>query len=214
MCQSARRVSFHVSHRALHLPPPRHTPSTALCPPCTSVDGTPLLPKNIIYKLPGVVLLRQLIVGFGFFAVGSITDRNNKEGEGNTTFGIQNSAQKFLNFRFCGAVITTIIASISLQMLALASPITFLNLLGMYILLIITLFLEFAGISFRACPIFLYHAIVHSILSTLGITSMYDPGPLWEHTTGDTLRRGRGINGVEVHKEWVQDAIEVAHVGV
>ena len=114
------------------------------------MDGRLLLPKNIIHNLPGFVLLCQLIVGFGFFAVGSITDRNNKEGEGNTTFGIQNSAQKFLNFRFCGAVITTILASISLQMLALAFPIAFLNLPDMYILLFITLFLEFVGISFRA----------------------------------------------------------------
>ena len=115
-----------------------------------------------------------MIFVFGFFGVGAITDRKNKEGEGNTIFGIQNSTQKFLNFRFCGAVITTILTSISLQMLVLVFPVPFLNLPEMYILLFIALFLEFVGISFRAWPIFLYHAIVHSILSALGIHRMYD----------------------------------------
>ena len=93
LCESARRVSFRVLRRALHLSPPCHTPSTALCPPPTSMDGRPLLLKNIIHNLPGFVLLRQLIVVFGFFAVGAITKRNNKEGEGNTTFSIQNASR-------------------------------------------------------------------------------------------------------------------------
>merc|ERR1711935_508552 len=80
------------------------------------------------------------------FFVGAITGLNIKEGEGNNIFGIQDSAQKFLNFGFHGAVITTILASISWQLAASAFPIAFLNNPLTYVLLVIALFLEFIGI--------------------------------------------------------------------
>ena len=105
------RVSFRVMRHAHHLLSPCHTPSTALCLLYTSLDRRPLLLKNIIHYLPGYMLLCQLTLFFYFFVVGAITNLNNKEGEGNTTFGIQN--QKFLNFCFHDAAITTILTSIS-----------------------------------------------------------------------------------------------------
>jgi hypothetical protein len=82
-----------------------------------------LILKGNIQNFPGFMILRQLTIVFSFFVVGAITGLNNKEGEGNTIFRIQYSAQKFLNFGFHGAVITTILASISLQLAALAFPI-------------------------------------------------------------------------------------------
>merc|ERR1711935_1224551 len=83
---------------------------------------------------------------FFFFMAGAITGLNIKEGEDNNIFGIRDSAQKFLNFGFHGAVITTILASISWQLAASAFPIAFLNNPMTYVLLVIALFLEFIGI--------------------------------------------------------------------
>merc|ERR1712194_116081 len=79
-----------------------------------------LLFKGNGQNLPGFMIGRQLTVVFSFFLVGAITGLNIKEGEGNNIFGIQDSAQKFLNFGFHGAVITTILASISWQLAASA----------------------------------------------------------------------------------------------
>merc|ERR1712194_997620 len=97
-----------------------------------------LLFKGNGQNLPGFMIGRQLTVVFSFFLVGAITGLNIKEGEDNNIFGIRDSAQKFLNFGFHGAVITTILAS--------AFPIAFLNNPMTYVLLVIALFLEFIGI--------------------------------------------------------------------
>merc|ERR1712194_174107 len=107
-----------------------------------SSRGTSFFGQN----LPGFMIGRQLTVVFSFFLVGAITGLNIPEGEGNNIFGIQDSAQKFLNFGFHGAVITTILASISWQLAASAFPIAFLNNPLTYVLLVIALFLEFIGI--------------------------------------------------------------------
>ena len=84
----------------------------------------------------------------------------------------------------------------------------------MYILLIIALFLEFAGIFSRPRAISLYSTVIHSILSALGIHSAFDPEPLWEHEIGGPIRRIQEINWVEVQKEWVWDVIGAACIGV
>merc|ERR1712194_724801 len=84
---------------------------------------------------------RQLTVVFSFFLVGAITGLNITPGKGENIFGIKDSAQEFLNYGFHGAVITTILASITWQLAASAFPIAFLN-----ILLMIALFLEFTGL--------------------------------------------------------------------
>jgi len=103
-----------------------------------------LLFKGNGQNLPGFMIGRQLTVVFSFFLVGSITGLNMPEGE--NIFGIRDSSQKFLNFGFHGAVITTILASITWQLAASAFPIVFLNNPLCYILLVIALFLEFVGI--------------------------------------------------------------------
>jgi len=105
-----------------------------------------LLFKGNGQNLPGFMIGRQLTVVFSFFLVGSITGLNIPPGEGNNIFGIRDSAQEFLNYGFHGAVITTILASITWQLAASAFPIAFLNNPVTYILLMIALFLEFTGL--------------------------------------------------------------------
>merc|ERR1711933_281782 len=78
---------------------------------------------------------RQLTVVASFFLVGSITSMNIVPGTGENIFGVSDSAQKFLNYGFQGAVITTILASITWQLAASAFPIAFLNNPFTYILL-------------------------------------------------------------------------------
>ena len=97
-------------------------------------------------NLPGFMIGRQLTVVASFFLVGSFTSLTITPGEGNNIFGVSDGAQAFLNYGFQGAVITTILASISWQLAASAYPIAFLNNPVTYLLLCVALFLEFIGI--------------------------------------------------------------------
>merc|ERR1712127_827645 len=105
-----------------------------------------LLFKGNGQNLPGFMIGRQLTVVCSFFLVASITGFNITPGEGNNVFGISDGAQAFMNYGFHGAVITTILASITWQLAASAFPIAFLNNPVTYILLVLALFLEFTGL--------------------------------------------------------------------
>jgi len=105
-----------------------------------------LLFKGNGANLPGFMIGRQLTVVASFFLVGSITSMNITPGEGENIWGVSDSAQAFLNYGFQGAVITTILASITWQLAASAFPIAFLNNPFTYILLVIALTLEFIGL--------------------------------------------------------------------
>jgi len=104
-----------------------------------------LLFKGNGQNLPGFMIGRQLTVVSSFFLVGSITSMNIVPGEDNI-FGVSDGAQAFLNYGFQGAVITTILASITWQLAASAFPIAFLNNPFTYLLLVIALTLEFIGL--------------------------------------------------------------------
>ncbi|KAL3790161.1 LOW QUALITY PROTEIN: hypothetical protein HJC23_009598 [Cyclotella cryptica] len=67
-------------------------------------------------------------------------------GEGNNIFGVSDGAQAFLNYGFQGAVMTTILASITWQYAASAFPIAFMNSPVTHVLLLVALGLEFTGI--------------------------------------------------------------------
>jgi len=115
----------------------------------TSFFGTKtcdLLFKGNGQNLPGFMIGRQLTVVCSFFLVGSFTSLTIVPGEGNNIFGVRDSSQAFLNYGFQGAVITTILASISWQLAASSFPIMFLNAPFTYFLLVIALSLEFIGI--------------------------------------------------------------------
>jgi len=105
-----------------------------------------LLFKGNGQNLPGFMIGRQLTVVCSFFLVGSFTSLTITPGQGENIFGVSDAAQSFLNWGFQGAVITTILASISWQLAASAYPIAFLNNPFTYILLCVALFLEFTGL--------------------------------------------------------------------
>lgn len=98
----------------------------------------------------GFMIGRQLTVVASFFLVASITGLNIKPGQGNNIFGISDGAQTFLNFGFHGAVITTIVASITWQYAASAFPLFFMNNPIVYVFLVIALAIESTGICHGA----------------------------------------------------------------
>ncbi|KAL3790154.1 hypothetical protein HJC23_009591 [Cyclotella cryptica] len=97
-------------------------------------------------NLPGFMIGRQLTVVCSFFLVGSFTSLTIVPGEGNNIFGVSDGAQAFLNYGFQGAVMTTILASITWQYAASAFPIAFMNSPVTHVLLLVALGLEFTGI--------------------------------------------------------------------
>merc|ERR1712113_229294 len=96
-------------------------------------------------NLPGFMIGRQLCVVTCFFVVARVTTQNVGEDDGNV-MGLPDGVQKFLNLGFQGALITTILGSISWQLVAGAFPVAFLSNPVTYILLRICLFLEATGI--------------------------------------------------------------------
>jgi len=106
---------------------------------------------NLLYNkrnglnLPGFMIGRQLSVVSCFFIVARVTTQNVGEGQSNI-LDLPDPVQNFLNLGFQGALITTILASITWQLVAGAFPVAFLSTPVTYILLVICLILEGTGI--------------------------------------------------------------------
>jgi len=105
---------------------------------------------NLLYSgdgnnLPGFMVGRQLCVVSCMFFVARVTSVSIPEGESNI-FGLSDGFQEFMGLGFLGALITTILGSISWQLVASAFPIAFLSNPLTYILLRICLFLESTGL--------------------------------------------------------------------
>jgi hypothetical protein len=98
------------------------------------------------HNLPGFMIGRQLCVASCMFFVARVTTVNIGEGEENI-FGVSDGLQAFFNTGLCGAIIITIVGSISWQLVASAFPIAFLSNPFTYIFLRICLFLEATGIA-------------------------------------------------------------------
>jgi hypothetical protein len=105
--------------------------------------------KNGGKNLPGFMVGRQMTVTLCFFVIARVTTINVGEGEENI-FGVNNTLQNFFNTGFLGAIITTILGSISWQLVAGAFPIAFLSNPIVYIFLQLALFLEATGICAAA----------------------------------------------------------------
>jgi len=103
-----------------------------------------LLFKGEGYNMPAFMVGRQLCVVSCMFFIARVTSLSYPEGE--TIFGVSESFQSFLNLGFLGALITTILGSISWQLVASAFPIAFLSNPLTYILLRICLLLEATGL--------------------------------------------------------------------
>jgi hypothetical protein len=101
------------------------------------------------YNLPGFMIGRQLCVVANFFIIARVTSLDIAEGETNV-FGVSDTVQSLFNTGLLGALITTIVGSISWQLLASAFPIAFLSSPFTYIFLRICLMLEASGICHGA----------------------------------------------------------------
>jgi silicon transporter len=115
-----------------------------------------LLYKGKGMNLPGFMIGRQLCVVSCFFVIARVTTIKMKDGEPDI-FGVSDWVQNLFNTGLLGAVITTILGSISWQLVASAFPIAFLSNPFTYILLRICLFLEWTGICSGAWVIAKIH---------------------------------------------------------
>jgi hypothetical protein len=112
------------------------------------------------YNMPAFMVGRQLCVVSCMFFVARVTTVSIPDGEENI-FKVDKGLQNFFNLGFLGALITTIIGSISWQLVASAFPIAFLSNPLTYILLRICLFLEGTGL----CQAAWVMAAVHKKIS-------------------------------------------------
>ena len=108
------------------------------------------------HNLPGFMIGRQLCVVSCMFFVARVTSVSIPAGEDNV-FGVSDGLQEFFGFGFLGALITTICASISWQLVASAFPIAFLSSPFTYILLRLCLLLEATGLCGAAWVIAAVH---------------------------------------------------------
>eukprot|EP00529_Nitzschia_sp_RCC80_P021412 CAMPEP_0113454882 /NCGR_PEP_ID=MMETSP0014_2-20120614/8092_1 /TAXON_ID=2857 /ORGANISM="Nitzschia sp." /LENGTH=412 /DNA_ID=CAMNT_0000346301 /DNA_START=74 /DNA_END=1308 /DNA_ORIENTATION=+ /assembly_acc=CAM_ASM_000159 len=86
-----------------------------------------LLFKGEGKNLPGFMVGRQMCVTLCFFVIARVTTLDVEIGVDENIFGVQDWVQKFFNTGFLGAVITTILGSISWQLVAGAFPVAFLS---------------------------------------------------------------------------------------
>ena len=106
-----------------------------------------ILYRGNYYNLSGFMIGRQLCVVSCMFFVARVTSLNIDPDSGDPTlWGVSAGTQKFFNLGFLGALITTIVASISWQLVASAFPLTMLGNPFTYTFLRICLFLEGTGI--------------------------------------------------------------------
>merc|ERR550539_1558506 len=108
-------------------------------------------------NLPGFMVGRQLCVVSCFFIIARVTTLNVVIGAGENVLGVSDGVQEFLNTGLHAAVITTIVASISWQLVASVFPIAFMSSPITYILLRICLLLEATGICSGAWVLALVH---------------------------------------------------------
>lgn len=108
-------------------------------------------------NLPGFMVGRQLCVVSCFFIVARGTTLDVAIGTGENILGVPDGVQAFLNTGLHAAVITTIIASISWQLVASAFPQAFLNTPITYMLLRWCLLLEATGICSAAWVLAFIH---------------------------------------------------------
>merc|ERR1712032_398480 len=104
-----------------------------------------LLFKGWGKNLAGFMIGRQVCVTLCFFVIARVTTLNVKPGDP-TIFGVSEGVQEFFNTGLLGALLTTIIGSITWQLAASAFPLAFLSNPIVYVFLRWCLFLEWTGI--------------------------------------------------------------------
>jgi hypothetical protein len=101
---------------------------------------------------------RQVCVTLCWFVAARVTTLNVEVGTGENIFGVSDGVQTFLNTGLLGAVLTTILASISWQLVASAFPIAFLSNPVVFVFLRLCLWLEATGICSGSWVIAWVHA--------------------------------------------------------
>jgi hypothetical protein len=119
-------------------------------------------------NLPGFMCGRQMTVTLCFFIIARVTTIQVEAGEENI-FGVSDPIQKFFNTGFLGAVITTILGSISWQLVASSFPIAFLSNPIVYIFLRLALALEATGI----CAAAWFFALIHKKIMKFQFDEVY-----------------------------------------
>jgi silicon transporter len=120
-------------------------------------------------NLPGFMCGRQMTVTLCFFVIARVTTLNVEIGVDDNIFGVSDGVQKFFNMGFLGAVITTILGSISWQLVAQAFPLAFLSNPLVFVLLKIALFLEATGI----CAAAWFFGLVHKKIAGFQLDEVY-----------------------------------------
>ena len=133
-----------------------------------------LLFKGDGRNLPGFMVGRQMTVTLCFFIVGRILSIQVDLDDPNHTtddniFGMPDPMQKFLGMGFLGAILTTVLASITWQLVAGAFPLQFLSFPLVYILLNCALALEFTGI----CHASWFFGIIHKKIAGFQLDEVY-----------------------------------------
>jgi hypothetical protein len=121
-----------------------------------ALKTTELLFRGEGNNLPGFMIGRQLCVVSCMFFVARVTSVDIGAGEENI-FGVSDELQELFNTGLLGALITTICASISWQLVASAFPYAFLSNPITYILLRLCLLLEATGLCGAAWVIAAVH---------------------------------------------------------
>merc|ERR1711897_16186 len=96
-------------------------------------------------NVPAFMIGRQMRVTLCFFIIARVTTVKLQPGDENI-FGVSDGAQAFFETGLLGALITTIVASIVWQLVAIAFPMAFLSTPLTYILLVFSLGLEWTGL--------------------------------------------------------------------
>jgi silicon transporter len=120
-------------------------------------------------NLPGFMVGRQMTVTLCFFVIARVTTLNVVIGTGENIFGVSDPVQKFFNMGFLGAIITTILGSITWQFVALCFPIQFLSNPFVFLLLKCALFLEATGI----CSASWFFGILHKKVAGFQLDEVY-----------------------------------------
>eukprot|EP00526_Cylindrotheca_closterium_P017821 CAMPEP_0113614178 /NCGR_PEP_ID=MMETSP0017_2-20120614/7027_1 /TAXON_ID=2856 /ORGANISM="Cylindrotheca closterium" /LENGTH=294 /DNA_ID=CAMNT_0000523327 /DNA_START=52 /DNA_END=936 /DNA_ORIENTATION=+ /assembly_acc=CAM_ASM_000147 len=128
-----------------------------------------LLFKNGGRNLPGFMVGRQVTVTLIFFVAARATTLNIKVGEDDNIFGVSDALQEFFNLGFLGAILTTILGSISWQLVASAFPIAFLSNPFVYLMLNFVLLIEATGI----CAASWFFGTIHKKIAGFQLDEVY-----------------------------------------
>ena len=108
-------------------------------------------------NLQSFLIGRQILVTICMFVVARITTLNIPAGSGENLWGVSDGLQNFFNTGLLGAIITTIVASLSWRIIASSFPTTFLSNPLIYMLIKVCLGIEKSGVCAAAWVLARYH---------------------------------------------------------